>query len=1391
MTTKEFVEKYKKVYESLINDPYTEQTDTKTREQVASEEAQQRVKQSINNEKALSMAAELSSVEKFTTFMEKEDINLDDIIYGTPSRSHLKTMKKPVALFDIEAKRINVKEPPSNSSKETKKELRALQDQTKNVDEKLKERINREDKNFELTFYEYLDKNDLDYDKDFIQAIITEARVYVQHFKYRFNRPRPRQLGELVGIPVIQQKGGSSNTPAYPSGHAIQSRLVALFLGREHPEHREELLKIAEEIGINRIKGGFHYTSDHEAGRLVANDLWASLLKKVRRMKKSFGSDPISDLIKDYMEQRKEKWSNITKIGNFVTEQSLEKAKDKEASFEYQQLHRNETDANQKVEGVSKRKEAPKPKQPKAKTLSFEETSKKYEKHIVDQEESHKKNVEDIKTRIKTNEVDYKKAAETHDKARKQKQDDLAKKQLVHAKKKGEVNEEFKAFKDKYDPIVKEIEDGLVSVNQQISDVQTKIDKKSTKALQTKLEELDQERDELEFERDTESEGGIAWYKTTQAGYKKDIRDLNNQLKEAEEDFKNYPTSTQYVTDLKNKNEEVLKKLNSELDQMQKDHKKSIANQKKVLKEAKKNKTFSTEEQEKINDLSEQRENIDTKVDESVEDALEGEHLEDLEEESEKDFEDISTPDEFEEDIENKQEDTEADKDAIADLAGETQDKIQETQEDSSISTTAETPKEKEKNKNLQTKIQEDVIQALEEEDPKEVEAKLAEVERKNKRTYAKPTVEEAEIEEAKPEEAVEEEPKAEEEPTPEPETPTEEPVAEEKPKVEEPKAQEPKVEEPKAEKPKAEEPKPTPEKQPKTSSENQKTKVMEALFGEDIDSEEAQTYSDHLDDNPNELKSAYKKHVISRIENIQTQKLKDAEKTKTESEKTDAIKQEQEAKAEEEKIKQRTEQESNLSERAKALGYKDSALETIFKDNEDLSNFEQQVQNEESVVKDKLYGQIDNNILPQLPYNFGKEPDSWRAAFAELPPQKVKDLSNKLKNYFEDKLKAPQAKALEAAYSNHVKSVYDSLKYIDPKNPTLFDKTLRDKLQERSNAYKVVAKSALDEKGNSYLSAEKQTQIHKEFQEAMQKAKNEKELKEAFETIDEAKHEGIGKPTAEDKFEVSEDDKRAERRKKRRERRAARKKREQVEAIKTRLKDSEERTSKRQKDYMEQQEEIAEVLGVDPMDVDITPEGDVRVRSGSGAKIQAKTKEIAEKLGIKQENIQTTPEGEGGFDVKITPEEKIDIADAKLRAENMKAGTFQVGADGLQQIYVPGRGKGWINIQRKEKGELRPDIEAKMKADADIQAWRKANDQKAPTELAGGRIRVGGEVKIDGKDPTKKPKEDSDKPSLSIGARRGTGAQSALDAFSSKVGGSKKGTESKLDAFLDNIRRG
>ena len=1022
MTTKEFVEKYKKVYTSLINDPDTKETENKTREEVASDEAQQRVKQSINNEKALSMAAELSSVEKLAKFITKEDIKLDDIIYGTPSRSHLVTMKKPVTLFDIDTKQINVKEPPSNSSKETKKELRSLQDQTKNVDKELKERINREDKNLEITFYEYLDKNNLDYDKNFIKSIIQETRIYVQHFKYKFNRPRPRQLGDLVGIPVIQQEGEASNTPAYPSGHTTQARLIALFLGREHPEHREELLKIAEEIGINRIKGGFHYTSDHEAGRLVANDLWASLLKKVRRMKKSFGSDPVSELVKDYMEYRKDKWSNITKIGNFVTEQSLEKAvpkdklpnyaldfdldmsytenlkalkdrnekrakdqqeyikgleeslnsevdkfeermeewgkeerpeeiyqhkkhikdlternkerisevkdkyardkkfskqelnkqiklrKDKEKeyekvvtesksiiakakaktekgsflqrtkaraafaltkkdqkdkvketldnlnkikesaigekyyekvlssidktyeesikdtqefnkkqideaqknhersiksgdnrrnadwnkseikthelaraniqklkdteakkvkevnaaydklekkvkrskqykdeqaaikgeskeyaetekrtenlqdtaekkvdasldkvketskkskkiildsqtkrreerktnvenlsefvenedkkqknlvdpeklrqqalgeepSWEYQEAHRNKTEENMRTGGATKGRRETTPKQPKPRNLSFEESVERYEKHIADQEESHKSNIENKEESLKALEnLNYDNVKNIRDKEIEQTRDKVAKAKIKHANTIEELNDEHESFKDQheadYNRIIEDSDKGkYTTIDKKIADVQTKIDKKSTKALQAELEELEDERMFLEEEFNAETEGGAKWYENVVKDHKSNIKKLNEELETLENELNDLKSGTEVSADLTEANKTKITELKSEIDNLKDTHTNSITEQKAALKEAKENKTFSTEEQAKINELSEKREKAADKVDESTEKAIEGEQLGAAQEDAKKDSEDMEETD--------------------------------------------------------------------------------------------------------------------------------------------------------------------------------------------------------------------------------------------------------------------------------------------------------------------------------------------------------------------------------------------------------------------------------------------------------------------------------------------------------------------------------------------------------------------------------------------------------------------------------------------------------------------------------------------------------------------------------------------------------------------------
>ena len=53
-----------------------------------------------------------------------------------------------------------------------------------------------------------------------------------------------------------------------------------------------------------------------------------------------------------------------------------------------------------------------------------------------------------------------------------------------------------------------------------------------------------------------------------------------------------------------------------------------------------------------------------------------------------------------------------------------------------------------------------------------------------------------------------------------------------------------------------------------------------------DIDSEDAQIYSDHLDDNPGEVDAAYKQHVVQEIVAKQKQKVKDAAKAKVDEQK-------------------------------------------------------------------------------------------------------------------------------------------------------------------------------------------------------------------------------------------------------------------------------------------------------------------------------------------------------------------------------------------------------------------------------------------------------------------------------------------------------------------------
>ncbi|GFE48361.1 hypothetical protein So717_01140 [Roseobacter cerasinus] len=87
------------------------------------------------------------------------------------------------------------------------------------------------------------------------------------HFKHLFGRPRPSAFDPRVD-PIIDVPTHSS----YPSAHAVQTHLIAHALAEVYEDSSlvGRLFDVAERISVNREYAGVHYSSDSEAGKLIA-----------------------------------------------------------------------------------------------------------------------------------------------------------------------------------------------------------------------------------------------------------------------------------------------------------------------------------------------------------------------------------------------------------------------------------------------------------------------------------------------------------------------------------------------------------------------------------------------------------------------------------------------------------------------------------------------------------------------------------------------------------------------------------------------------------------------------------------------------------------------------------------------------------------------------------------------------------------------------------------------------------------------------------------------------------------------------------------------------------------------------------------------------------------
>ena len=203
----------------------------------------------------------------------KDLLKLDEIKYaGSIKPKHQKRMERELKhIHEVQVKHMP---PPENSSHETREELNWLKNY--NNGEVNEEVVKRGD-NIKKVYIEYCEENKLKYPKEYISELIKDSGKIIYHLKYKFNRPRPKQVAEFLDIDLPATTLESMHTPSYPSGHSTQGIFIGKVLSKMYPSHEKKLMELGKMISHSRLMARAHYPSDSKFGEYLGNILFNNL----------------------------------------------------------------------------------------------------------------------------------------------------------------------------------------------------------------------------------------------------------------------------------------------------------------------------------------------------------------------------------------------------------------------------------------------------------------------------------------------------------------------------------------------------------------------------------------------------------------------------------------------------------------------------------------------------------------------------------------------------------------------------------------------------------------------------------------------------------------------------------------------------------------------------------------------------------------------------------------------------------------------------------------------------------------------------------------------------------------------------------------------------------
>ena len=199
-------------------------------------------------------------------------------------------------------KRIKLPPPTFDPKEEAEKVKKIMENRTPEDEES----IRLHDESAAYAVHRYVEEHGLEFKEDELNEIIIQCKPTIKHFKEKFNVPRPHEVHKDIDA-IGRMDSTTNKTASYPSGHACQGMLVALYAAQKYPQHRDNLIKAGKESGLGRIKAGFHYIPDYIVGNLLAEKLMMIINREYlneapripRKKGQPAGSDKHSDLYTD------------------------------------------------------------------------------------------------------------------------------------------------------------------------------------------------------------------------------------------------------------------------------------------------------------------------------------------------------------------------------------------------------------------------------------------------------------------------------------------------------------------------------------------------------------------------------------------------------------------------------------------------------------------------------------------------------------------------------------------------------------------------------------------------------------------------------------------------------------------------------------------------------------------------------------------------------------------------------------------------------------------------------------------------------------------------------------------------------------------------------------